>query len=125
MDYRADGENKALAILERIGEVAVTILALITAIDIDVHSDRLWLLILAFILMLIYEGYWIRYFRSERGLKDMYAPFMGIPLAGATLPVAAIILVAIYGQNIPLLIAAVILGIGHIGIHYGHSKELQ
>ena len=50
---------------------------------------------------------------------------MGIPLAGATLPVAAFFLLGIYGRVIWLCIAAIILGIGHIGIHYQHSREIK
>ncbi|MCI9337321.1 MAG: hypothetical protein HFH93_07255 [Lachnospiraceae bacterium] len=47
-----------------------------------------------------------------------------VSVAGATLPVAAFFLLAVYGRN-PLLGAAVIvLGIGHIGIHWMHRKEL-
>ena len=49
---------------------------------------------------------------------------LGIPVAGATLPVAAALLIAVYGGNLFLLIAAIILGIGHIGIHWQHKKEL-
>ena len=49
---------------------------------------------------------------------------LGIPVAGASLPVIAFLLLAVYGKSIPLLIAVVILGIGHIGIHINHKKEL-
>lgn len=50
---------------------------------------------------------------------------MGIPVAGATLPVVACGLVAVYGRNPILFIGAVILGIGHMGIHLNHRKELK
>ncbi|HBA51215.1 MAG TPA: hypothetical protein DCZ91_26140 [Lachnospiraceae bacterium] len=49
----------------------------------------------------------------------------GLPVAGASLPVAAFFLLAIYGRNPALLIAVMILGIGHIGIHMMHRKELD
>ena len=38
--------------------------------------------------------------------------------------VLAVFLLGIYGKVIWMLIACVILGIGHIGIHWQHSKEL-
>lgn len=84
---------------------------------------NLWL-VAAFILMIMYEAWWVRYFRSERRLSDFYSSFLGIPLAGATLPVAAFFMLGIYGKVICMLIATIILGIGHIGIHIQHKKAV-
>jgi hypothetical protein len=75
--------------------------------------------------MLLYEIFWIRYFRSPRTMKDFYSGILGIPVAGATLPVLAFLLLALYGRNILLGAAVVILGIGHIGIHLMHRKEIE
>ena len=50
---------------------------------------------------------------------------MGVSLAGATLPVISFFLLGIYGKVIWLVVAALILGFGHIGIHIQHSKELK
>ena len=72
----------------------------------------------------MYEFWWVRYFRSKRTLKDFYGSFMGVPVAGATLPIVAFFLLGIYGKVIWMLIAVVILGIGHIGIHLQHRKEI-
>ena len=61
-------------------------------------------------------------------MKDFYSSILGIPVAGATLPVLALLaflLLAIYGKNIILGIAVVILGIGHIGIHLMHRREIE
>ena len=76
-------------------------------------------------MMILYEVFWIRYFRSEKTMKDFYSSILGIPVAGATLPVLAFLLLAIYGKNIILGIAVVILGIGHIGIHLMHRREIE
>jgi hypothetical protein len=57
-------------------------------------------------------------------MEDFYSSFLGIPVAGATLPVCAFFLLGIYGSNAFLLIAVVILGIGHIGIHLQHKNEI-
>ena len=57
-------------------------------------------------------------------MADFYASFAGFPVAGATLPVLAVLLLGIYGQNAIVIGAAVILGIGHIGIHLEHKKAL-
>ena len=114
-----------LLILESIGNAAVTTFLLVFRNN-DIRGLSPWLLWLAaaLILMILYEAFWIRYFRSKKTMKDFYSSFLGIPVAGATLPVIAAMLVAVYGGNIFLLAASVILGIGHIGIHLQHEKEI-
>lgn len=78
----------------------------------------------AMLLMILYELYWIKYFKSERRLQDFYASFAGFPLAGASLPVIAVTLLGLYSGNLILLAASIILGIGHIVIHYSHRQEI-
>ncbi len=117
-------ENKVLLVLERIGEVLVSCAVLIFSdFNFRSWSSWSWWLVAAFTLMVLYEIYWIRYFRSEKTMKDFYSSILGIPVAGATLPVLAFLLLAIYGRNIILGVAVLILGIGHIGIHLMHKKE--
>ncbi|MBR6102064.1 MAG: hypothetical protein IKP95_06540 [Ruminococcus sp.] len=127
-DYEkyAAGENKVLLGFERIGEVLVSGLCLIFS-EFNIRSIRPWsaVLLASFLLMVLYEIYWVRYFRSEKTMKDMYSSILGIPVAGATLPVLAFILLSVYGGNLPMLIGSVILGIGHIGIHLQHKKEAE
>ena len=80
---------------------------------------------MSFALMVLYEIFWIRYFKSEKTMRDFYSNMLGVPVAGATLPVLAFFLLAIYGKNIILGIAVLVLGIGHIGIHLMHKKEIE
>ncbi len=124
--YTAENENKILQILERAGEALTCCCSLIFS-DFNIHSLTPWSLwlVAASILMLMYEAWWVRYFRSERTLADFYSAFFGIPLAGATLPVIAFFMLGIYGKVIWMLAATVLLGIGHIGIHIQHKKELE
>ena len=120
----AGNENRALLALERIGEVLVSMIVLVFS-DFNLRPWNLWCLwlVLSFLLMLLYQAFWIRYFRSRRTMRDFYRGIAGIPVAGATLPVAAFFLLGVYGKNIPMLLATVILGVGHIGIHLAHAKE--
>lgn len=122
--YLSENENRVLLLFERSGEVLTTLFVLVFD-DFNLHSwsNWTWWLIAAFVLMLLYELWWIRYFQSEQKLSDFYSSFLGIPLAGATLPVISFFLLGIYGKVIWLIIATIILGIGHIGIHMQHSKE--
>lgn len=119
--YSAENENKLLVVLERVGEVLTTCFALIFS-DFNLQGVSKWSMWLAaaFALMIMYEIWWIRYFKSEHKLADFYSSFLGVPVAGATLPVVAFFLLGIYGKVICMMIASIVLGIGHIGIHLQH-----
>ena len=122
-DYEkyAGNENRILSVLEQIGQVLVVLFSLIIF-----DSTIIWPIeVVAFALMVLYEIYWIRYFQSSRSMKDMYSSFLKIPVAGATLTVLAFFLLGISQNNILLVISTVILGIGHIGIHLAHEKEVS
>ena len=125
-DYEkyAPNENKLLLMFERAGEALVSTCCLIFS-DFNIGTIRLWsiVLLVSFLLMLLYEVYWVRYFRSKKTMLDMYSSILGVPVAGATLPVLAFFILSIYGGNIIMLVSSVILGIGHIGIHLNHRKE--
>ena len=58
-------------------------------------------------------------------MKCFYSSFAGFPLAGATLPVIAVFLIAVQSFNFIIIAATIILGIGHIGIHAMHKKEVS
>lgn len=124
-EYAAE-ENKVLQIFERIGEVLVCCCVLVFS-DFNIRLDSLWSvwLVLSFALMLLYEVFWVRYFKSEKTMADFYSSLCGIPVAGATLPVCAFFLLGIYGSNVFLLISVIILGIGHIGIHLQHRNQVE
>ncbi|WP_294467115.1 hypothetical protein [uncultured Anaerofustis sp.] len=124
-EYEYKNENRILIIFERIGQVLVSCTVLIFS-DFNIHSFSVWSiwLILSFAFMLIYEYWWIRYFKSHKTLKDFYSSIFGIPVAGATLPILAFLFLGIYGNVIWLVISTIILGIGHIGIHLNHLKDI-
>lgn len=123
-DEYASHENKVLLFFERVGQFIVTPVALIFS-DFNFKGWNFWcaVLIISFLCMVLYEIFWVRYFRSEKTMKDYYRGILGIPVAGATLPVIAFFLLGIYGGNALMLIGSFILGIGHIGIHLAHRKE--
>lgn len=122
--YSAENEDKVLLFLERIGQVLTTCCALVFS-DFNLQKWSKWSIwfLVALVLMIFYEMWWIRYFRSDRTLLDFYSSFLGVPVAGATLPVCAFFLLGVYGKVVFMLIASTILGIGHIGIHLQHRKE--
>ena len=67
-DYEkyAENESRVLQLIERTGEVLCTCVVIISAVDIRFHSVwSIWLLV-SFLLMILYEIYWIRYFKIGR-----------------------------------------------------------
>ena len=124
--YTSENENKILLFFEKLGEV-LTCCCLLVFSNFNIQEWSLWSLwlIAAFILMILYEAWWVRYFRGKRELSDFYSSFLGIPLAGATLPVIAFFMLGMYGKVVGMLIAVLILGVGHIGIHMQHKKSIE
>jgi len=124
--YDPSGENKTLLGFERVGQVLCTASILLFT-DYSPRRFEPWTLWFAAsaALMVLYEVYWIRYFRSSQTVKDFNRPLFGIPAPGAALPVAAFLLLGIYGRVIWLIIATVVLAIGHIGMHLQHIQDLK
>lgn len=125
-NYSSADENRVLVFLERVGEVAVSCTVLIFS-DFNIRPCGWWMLWLpgSAVAMILYEIYWIRYFRSDKTLADFYSSLLGIPAAGATLPVIGFLLLGIYGKNLWLLLSVVVLGVGHIGIHLEHKRAIS
>ncbi len=123
--YTNQNEARALVVLERVGQVCVTCTSLLFT-DFNIQSWSAWSiwLIAAIALLILYECWWIRYFRSSKTIKDFYSNFYGVPVAGATLPVVAFLFLGIYGKVVWLILSVLILGIGHIAIHLQHQKNL-
>ena len=88
--YSPAGENRVLLIFERAGQILVSCTALCFK-DFNLRPWSTWSLwlVAAVVLMLMYEGWWIRYFGSSKTMAHFYSSFCGVPVAGAALPVAA------------------------------------
>ena len=121
----ASHENKVLLAFERVGQVLTTCSAIVFVCPQGFALPWLLWLMAAFALMLLYELAWLRYFHDGERLDGMYRTLGPIPVPIASLPVAAFVLLGIWYQSTIAVIAAVILSIGHIGIHLGHPRELS
>lgn len=122
-NYDSSHEARLLVILERVGEILTTFFAIVSFRQTTYQIDILF--VLSVLCMLLYEGYWLYYFKSDHQLSDFYCSFCRIPLAGATLPIMAFVFLSLCQHNWLLLTATFLLGIGHIGIHYQHFCELH
>jgi hypothetical protein len=123
IDYDTTKENKILLLFERVGQACCTFSILIFR-DFNLARFSAWSLwlIVSFFLMILYEINWIKYFTNEHTEENFYRSFCGIPIPGASLPVIAFLLLGIYGKVIWLIASAIIIGIGHIGIHIQHLR---
>lgn len=123
IDYDNTKENKILLLLERVGQIGCSCCVLIFS-NFNIAPFSAWSLWLmaSFLLMILYEACWIRYFTNENTEENFYRSFCGIPVPLASLPIITFLLLGIYGKVIWLIISAIINGIGHIGIHIQHLK---
>lgn len=124
-DYDPSAENRVLRWLERTGQVLTTA----TAVGFTGTNLRPWTpwsswLAAAAVLMVGYEAAWVRYFAGGRTSRDLYRSLAGVALPLSTLPVAAFLLLGVYGRLWPLIAATIVLGIGHVGIHAQHYRNL-
>lgn len=125
-DYDPSVESRSLLALERTGQVWTTCAALaFQDFNLRPWTPWSWWLIGAAALMVLYELWWLRYFRSARTMADFTSSLLGVPVAGASLPVAAFFLLGIYGRVVWMLLGVTVLGMGHIGIHLRHRREIR
>ena len=117
-------ESKVLLALERVGQVLTTCSAIVFVCPRGYTFPWLGVLIAAVLLMVLYEVAWVHYFRGGQRLDGMYQPLGPIPVPIASLPVTAFVLLGVWYQSPVAVVSAVVLGIGHIGIHIGHLREL-
>ncbi len=124
VDYDNTQEARPLLWTERIGQIGCFGSVLFFN-DYNVIAISIWSfwLLGSLVMMFLYEICWIRYFISERTQKTFYRSLGWIPVPLASLPVAAFLLLGVYGKVIWLIASAIVLGIGHIGLHVRHEKN--
>ena len=123
-DEASRRESRVLLAFERAGEVCVTACAVIFS-DFNLRPPSPWCLWLgaSALLMVLYEGCWVRYFRTGCTWAGFYGKLGPVPVPLAVSPVAAFLLLGVYGKVAWMVLSALILGVGHIGIHLGHARE--
>lgn len=105
------------------GQVLTTCTSLIFVCPGGASFPWVLVLIAAALLMILYEIAWVRYFRDGEKLDGMYQLRGPVPVPIASLPVAAFALLGIWHKSPLAAISAIIIAVGHIGIHLGHLHE--
>lgn len=113
----------ALSVFETIGRIAVIAILLFSKKSFDRKTD-IWFILMCIFGLLYYIG-WIRYFFFGRTFDLLYKPLWFIPVPLAIFPIMAFAFAAIWGRNIPLGIAVIIMAIGHIPQSFMYYNQIK
>lgn len=113
-----------LGVFEDLGRVGVFVLPLFYPFSLTAPENRIYLNAMLILLAFYYAG-WNRYFRGGRDYSYLYLPMFKIPIPLAVSPVLYFLLSAGLLRSIPMLIAAILLAIGHLPISYRRSRDVK
>jgi len=97
---------------EWIGLLGIFILPLFWEIRFD-KSKIVFLMLVGLLIALYYTG-WIRFFMHDRDFRRLFEPLFGIPVPLAISPVLAIAFLGFAQNSWSVVVAAVIMAMGHI-----------
>ncbi|HVN48470.1 MAG TPA: hypothetical protein VMU30_06560 [Bacteroidota bacterium] len=114
-EHESDSSNKfsIIILVERIGQAGCFVLPFLYRLNISSASNRVMIVLMA-ILLIFYYVCWIRYYIKDRGVEWFYRPMFGMMLPMAVLPVLYFFLASLVLQSMWLLIAVILLAIGHL-----------
>lgn len=114
------GEGKKsfyLTIMERTGQFGVIIIPIFYPIVLNDAMSGAYLIIMS-LLLLIYYGRWLRFFRGGRNHLLLFLPLWRIPIPMAIGPVLYFFFSAGLLKSFPMLLAASVFAIGHLPVSY-------
>lgn len=109
--------NRLLEICEQIGRMSVFVVPLFYAPQPAAHGYRLALALMATSLLVYYCG-WLRFFSGGRRSAQLLQPLWLLPIPLAISPVVYFAGAALLLQSWTMLLAALLLGVGHIPLTY-------
>jgi hypothetical protein len=77
------------------------------------------------LLMAFYYAGWNRYFRNGRDYSLLYLPMFRIPVPLALSPVLYFVFSAGLLKSLPMMIAAILLAIGHLPVSIMKSRRIK
>ena len=107
--------SQALEIIENVARVAVMLIPFFYALDIH-KRIAIPIMVGMVLVLMMYYACWIRYFAGGSASELFAAPFLGIPLPMAVLPVVFFILSSYLMTSWWMFGASVLFGIAHIRV---------
>ncbi|MHB8063844.1 MAG: hypothetical protein ACYDG2_14625 [Ruminiclostridium sp.] len=99
-------------VLERIGQVACLVILVISRDSYKNVNIDIWFILMV-LCVILYYSLWVRYVVKGHDLSLAFKPLIFIPIPMAIFPVLAFGFAALWGKSISLVIAVVLLAIGH------------
>ncbi len=100
------------AVLERAGQAACVAVVTFSKASFDGRPIGPWFFLMV-VCIAAYYGLWARYLGGGRDATAVYRPIGAIPIPMALIPVLAFAFAALWGGSRWLLLATVVLAIGH------------
>jgi hypothetical protein len=119
-----DKRLQIMTVFERIGQVGSWIIPFFYQLTLSSVIDAVALAIMLGALALYYAG-WIRYLVLRREEELLYSSLLGIPLPMAVMPVIYFLSASVLLGSIWLMLATVMLGVGHISVTWLHSGNIK
>ena len=108
-------EPLALMIVENVGRFATLVLPFFFALDFGKRLSNPVAVVMGLTLV-VYYACWLRYFTGGRTTELLGAPFFGIPLPMAVMPIAFLALSSYLMGSWVMFGASVLFGVAHIWI---------
>lgn len=113
----ARSRNRFLEVCEQIGRMSVFVVPLFYLPHPAMRGYRLALALMGVSLLVYYCG-WFRFFSGGRHATQLLQPLWLLPIPLAISPVIYFASAALLLQSWPMLVAASVLGLGHIPLSY-------
>jgi hypothetical protein len=119
-----DTRLQIMTVVERIGQAGCFVIPFFYRLSLDIVMDAVALTIMICTLALYYAG-WIRYLVLGRAEELFNRSLLGIPLPMALMPVIYFLSASVLLGAVWLMLAAVMLGVGHISVTWLHSRRSE
>jgi hypothetical protein len=110
--------------VERIGQVGCFVIPFFYRLPQASDRNAVALAIMIGALALYYAG-WVRYLVLGRAEEWFYRSLLGIPSPMAVMPVIHFLSASVLLGSVWLVLAAVMLGVGHISVTRLHSRSIE
>jgi hypothetical protein len=120
----SDTRLKIMTAVERVGQVGCFVIPFFYRLPRASDVNAVALAIMIGALALYYAG-WVRYLVLGREEELFHRSLLGIPLPMAVMPVIHFLSASVLLSSVWLMLAAVMLGVGHIAVTWLNSRSIE